>query len=99
MYSDEPYGLDWNPTKVSETDPIKFQLMHENQMIAFLDFQAIVPDCKLHGSTVYGLCSPDSDVNICVANIDTVFLFFNGNYPTPFFLVDDQREPRISRII
>ena len=49
-----------------EQDTRKWQYLTEGQRKAFFDFQLCEPSGRLHGSTVYGMSTPNSDVDVCI---------------------------------
>ena len=69
--------------------------MSAEQSEAFSEFKELWSDCRLHGSTVYGLATPASDIDVCVENVGDVCGF--PGYP--FEVVSDQVDERISRVI
>jgi hypothetical protein len=59
---DEIHGFEWG----ERLDWADLQYMTTQQSQAFSQFRTLEPSCRLHGSTVYGLSSADSDIHVCV---------------------------------
>ena len=82
-------------------DPQKLENLTDDQLFAFLQFQALVPSCRLHGSTVYGLSTPNSDVDICVEDSDLLdSADINWKFGVTLFdVVQDLTNQPLSRVI
>jgi hypothetical protein len=75
--------------------------MTQEQRKAFADFQLFEPNCCRHGSTVYGMSSAQSDVDLCVPSLqilDVQFAKFR-NGEGPFTVEDDQLDCSLARIV
>lgn len=74
--------------------------MTHRQRKAFCDFQLVHPECRLHGSTVYGMSTPDSDVDLCVDEIRLDGLAEAAEFGLiPFNIVSDLLHLRIRRLV
>lgn len=73
---------------VAERDPRRLQYLTDVQQEAFSDLQLLEPACRLHGSTVYGMSEPDSDVDVCVAQLNDLAGSVDAGL-TPFHIIED----------
>ena len=49
-----------------ELEELPLESMTLQQITAFTEFQSLYPACRLHGSAVYGLATPDADLDVCI---------------------------------
>lgn len=71
--------------------------MSPKQKQAFSHFQTLEPRCCLHGSTVYGLASPESDIDVCVPNLGEVEVAIQS--VSNFQVYSNQLTMRLPRLI
>ena len=85
---------------IAEQDPQKFQYLTDKQQEAFDDFQLCEPSSRLHGSTVYGMSTPDSDVDVCINEDRLVGLADNADAVLiPFEIVSNLLHLGTSRLV
>ena len=76
--------------------------MTDDQMNAYDNFQSIFPNCRLHGSIVYGLSNENSDVDVCVDDLYNVYdeiEYQDGDGYYYFDIMSNQLEQRIPRLV
>lgn len=81
-----------------ERDPAtRLRYMSPEQNQAFSHFETLEPRCRLHGSTVYGISSPESDIDVCVPNLGELERVIRS--VSNFQVCSDQLAMRLPRLI